>query len=559
MSDAPGLALHEQRPTWPIVVLGAGLILPWLVIFVALPPWLQNFPINDDWAFAKAFRGLLEGRGLNYQGWASMPLLGQFAWAWPWTKALGLSHVTLRISTIVLSWLGLWAFYDLLSQQCVPRRIAVLTTLAMAWTPYMMLLSGSFMTDVPSLSFCLIALALYARAVRGYSLGLLLGATVVALLATTNRQNAIMAPVAAMIILAKDERCRQDPLWWLIIGLPAVVCVFCHCWFIDRPDTVPRRPVLLGPRQVVLYGYVIVHFIGVFLWPMVALVPGRGPWWRWALCLGLMVAGQGFFYGFSIRDNNVGLFPYLAVWFPEALQVQGYYIAGVQPPLYMSTGLRATLTILGLFGGAELLSRLIDFVRRRLGLDILTTFTILQALLLFASTPLYDRYIFVLLPGVFALVIAAGDHSRLRPALGALLIVASGFLSVALTHDWLETNSARWRVANDAVAAGVDPREIDGGREWVAWHSPVMARLRNPQRFIALPRGLNWWTDQSEFDYLPGTYAVSFSDIVYDVEHHAIPSRKVSTETYRLWLAPQERKVFVLKYAPPSEARPPGR
>ena len=559
MSNAPCLVPHKRRPMWPLVLLIAGLVLPWLVIFLALPPALQNFPINDDWAFAKALRGLLEGRGLNYQGWASMPLLGQFVWAWPWTKILGLSHVTLRISTIVLSWLGLWAFYDLLYQQSVPRRIAVLTTLAMAWTPYTMLLSASFMTDVPSLSFCLIALALYARAIRDYNLRRLLWATVVALLATTNRQNAIMAPLAAMIILAKDERCRPDPLWWLIIGLPAVVCVFCHQWFIERPDTVPRRPVLLGPGEMLLYAYVIVHFIGLFLWPLLALVPGRGPWWRSALCLGLMVAGQGFFYGFSIRENNFGLFPYLDVWFPEALQVQGYYLAGVQPPLYMSTGLRATLTVLGIVGGAELLSRLIDFVRARTALDILTAFTALQALLLFASWPLYDRYIFVLLPGVFALVIAAGDLSRARPAVGTVLIVLGFMLSLALTHDWLETNSARWRVATKAVDQGVDPREIDGGREWVAWHSPVMARLRNPPRFIALPRGLNWWTDQREFDYLPGTYAVSFSSVVYDVEHHIIPARIVSSETYRLWLSPEERKVFVLKYAPESEARPSGR
>src|SRR5262249_48522772 len=99
---------------------------------------------------------------------------------------------------------------------------------------------------------------------------------------------------------------------------------------------------------------------------------------------------------------------------------------------------------------------------------------------------------------------------------------------------------------------------IDGGREWVAWHSPVNARLRNPPRFVPLPRGLNWLTDQGEFDYLPGTYAVSFSRAVYDVKHNIIPSRIIASETYRLWLSPQEHKVFVLKYVPTPDARPPG-
>jgi hypothetical protein len=553
--DAPRITLHRLRLMLSTGFVIAGLLLPWLVIFVALPPALENFPVNDDWAFAKAFRGLVEGRGLNYQGWASMPLWGQFVWAWPWTLALGLSHVTLRISTIVLSWLGLWAFYDLLDQQGVPRRIAALTTLALAWTPYMMLLSGSFMTDVPSLSFCLIALALYSRAMRGYNLRLLLWATVPALLATTNRQNAIMAPLAALILLARDQRCRQDSLWWLIVSLPAVACILCHRWFTERPDTVPRWPVLLVPGQVLLYAFVIVHFIGVFLWPVLALVPGRGRWWMWALCLGLMVAAQGFFYGFSIKENNFGLFPYLDPWFPEALQVQGYYIAGVQPPLYMSAGLRAALTIMGILGGAEILSRLIDYIARRPALNILTVFTILQGLLLFASRPLYDRYVFVLLPGAFALVVTAGDLLRPRLALGTLLIVASGILSVAVTHDWLETNSARWRIATRAVQSGLDPREIDGGREWVGWHSAVMARLRNPPRFAELPRGVNYWPDQYEFPGLPGTYAVSFSSVVYDLEHHIIPTRQIDSERYWLWLSPKERKVFVLKYIPRSGAK----
>jgi len=290
-----------------------------------------------------------------------------------------------------------------------------------------------------------------------------------------------------------------------------------------------------------------------------ALVPGRGPWSKWALCLGLMVAAQGIFYGFTISENNVGLFPYLDVWFPEALQIQGYYIAGVQPLLYMSSGLRATLTVLGILGGAEFLSRLIDFVRARPGLDILTAFTILQALLLFASKPLYDRYIFVLLPGVFALVIAAGDLARPRPALGTALIVASGILSVALTHDWLETNSARWRIAARAVNdKGLDARQIDGGREWVGWHSPVIARMRNASRFAELPRGVNYWRDQYEFPFLPGIYAVSFQNQVYDLGHHVVPSRIIDREPYRLWLSPRERLVYLLKYTLESEGRPSG-
>ena len=45
-----------------------------------------------------------------------MPQLGQWLWACPFVWLFGPSHVTLRLSTLVLSWLGLAAFYDLLAE-----------------------------------------------------------------------------------------------------------------------------------------------------------------------------------------------------------------------------------------------------------------------------------------------------------------------------------------------------------------------------------------------------------------------------------------------------------
>jgi hypothetical protein len=89
----------------------------WGLLFVTVPPESQNFPLIDDWAFARGVREFARGQGIHYIHWASMPQLGQWAWALPFVWAFAKLHVALRLSTIVLSWLGLAAFYDLLRRR----------------------------------------------------------------------------------------------------------------------------------------------------------------------------------------------------------------------------------------------------------------------------------------------------------------------------------------------------------------------------------------------------------------------------------------------------------
>src|SRR5919202_557944 len=71
----------------------------WVVLFAAVPPAAQDFPLDDDWAFSRGAFEFLNGRGVRYLNWASMPQLGQWLWAAPFVWLLGESHVALRLST----------------------------------------------------------------------------------------------------------------------------------------------------------------------------------------------------------------------------------------------------------------------------------------------------------------------------------------------------------------------------------------------------------------------------------------------------------------------------
>src|SRR5262249_24086480 len=149
----------------PLAAILLASIGAWAALFSCWPIAQQDFPLFDDWSFARGASIFARGQGIHYGHWAAMPQLGHWLWAFPFIKIMGGAAPAIRISTIILSWLGLAAFYDLLTykNQCSPA-VAAFVCGVLAFNPLFFLLSGTFMTDVPTLSFCLISLCFYQRA-----------------------------------------------------------------------------------------------------------------------------------------------------------------------------------------------------------------------------------------------------------------------------------------------------------------------------------------------------------------------------------------------------------
>jgi hypothetical protein len=544
---------------WLLWLVAAAVVAPWIVIFIVLPPSEQRFALNDDWAFSKGAFKFAAGGGIDYQGWSSMPLLGQWLWALPWIKLLGPSHVTLRLSTIVLSWFGLWAFYDLLRQQGLSQRIAAFTTVALAWSPYFMLLSGTFMTDVPSLTFSFIALALYSRAIRGGEFGQLFLAAGVAMLAVLTRQNTIMAPIAAAAFLALTPERRIDPTYWLAVLFPVALCLAVHFWLRERPDAVPRPIQLLKPEQYLIFPYALLNWVSFFALPVILVSPRPGSRLRWsiafaALALPAVVAWSWHFasraFGFTGPDGaylSASIFPFVAdIWLPET-----HHIWGFDPPLYLWISLRAALTPVAFLAGAGFIVRLIDYIQSSRQPNILILFTALQVCLLPLSQALYDRYLFALLPGTMLVAASSALRSRPRWIAGLAALVVFGAVSLGITHDWLVTHAATWRLGYRAGDVGavtmsgqklkIPPIGLDGGLEWDGFFAPHPSRWRYAG-IVTRTRGLNWPFNEACFDHLGGRFAISYSPMSH--------GRILDREPYSLWLTPGTRFAYLLEWDP---------
>ncbi|HTU18135.1 MAG TPA: glycosyltransferase family 39 protein [Gemmataceae bacterium] len=531
----------------PLLGVLAGSAFAWIVLSIVFSPVQQNFPLNDDWAFARGAFLFARGEGIHYSNWASMPQLGQWVWACPLLWLLGDSFFALRVSTIVLSWFGLWAFYDLLRQEGIPAGQAALATGTLAFNPLFFLLQGTFMTDVPSLSFTLAALALYGRGLRSSGTGWFVGGCVVACLAAATRQNTAAVAVVVALLLWRHRPLRGPLLVWVTVLLPAAVAVAVHLWFQRRLDVRPTKPQLILPQVLLQSPFVIVHCCGLSSLPLLLRKPTFRSWKLFAILAAVMVACAGYWLWYGIYLPYGGLFPYTENMltpygaFAGTRGGLGPYVAG-ERPLLLGTPSRVMLSLLGCAAGALLVVRAVRSLAERGGLSLLPLLTLLQVPFILIIPAYFDRYLLFFLPGALALALSTSMSEKsetgwLRLQLAALVVLGS--VSLGLMHDWLAWNTARWELGQRAIdRRHIDPCDIEGGVEWDGWYAGIGGPRRRTEtpRWPVLPFTREWCPR------IRGRFVLSFSDVR--------GYRRLDAASYSMWLIPGRRQFYFLELPP---------
>jgi hypothetical protein len=538
-------------PIWPIVAAIGLSLAAWMLILATVPASGQNFPLGDDWAFGHSFVDLADGKGLNYREFASMPQLGQWLWAWPFYMVVHPPLFALRLSTIVLGWVGLVALYDLFRQEGVSHHRAAFLTAVMGMNALWFLLQGTFMTDVPALAFSLIGLACYGRAIESGRGTWLIPATIAAVLGAITRQNCIVVPAVALYFAWRRQRLARFA-WWVSVLLPMVAAIGTHVWFVRRPDILPPvfRP--RPPEIVLIAPFAILHTCGLMCLPAMAL--GRRP-----RSLRLLAGCTLLMFGMAIYwAGNWALIPSFdkEPYFPYTIPILsptgpfgGHFQVGMGPTLLPMT-MRKVLSFAGCVGGGYLLGAIIEFVQERRPVGLVSSFVGLHLILLFFAPWFLDRYFLVLLPG--ALLLMGGNADllplpRIQWAAGLILLAGGAVFSVALMHDWLSWNRIRWQMGREALARDIDPWEIEGGFEWDGWYAP-MPRPDPPPPGVFRPHRMVLHYSEEKFTNVRGKYAMGFSRFARTFPPDISPRvREVRSEEYTLWTSPGKSKVLWLE------------
>lgn len=539
------------------------IIAAWLVMEVLVDP-RGDFPLNDDWCYARSVLVLLKEHKLRLLGIVPMTLVAQVVWGALFCLVLGATHTALRISTVVLGLGGLLATYGLLREARVLRWIAVIGCMIVAVNPLYFELSNTFMTDVPFSAVVLMSMYLYVRALRRDSAIELVAATVLACIATLIRQLGLMLPLsfAVACLVTNGFRARAIVRSAVPVVIVLAVLIAYQEWLKLNglmPSYYSKQAHMykmftssgwdfwiLGITHVARCSFV---YFGLFAFPFLMLAYGRS--WeaisrklKTANTIVAVICSSAVLIWMLVRNE----------WMP--LKKAGgdcLLDLGVGPSLLTDQFLKrmnhlptaptwfwVTVSLVGVVGGGLLIRHLLSaaealfiqksksvspFDRGYIAFVLAAVFLYLAPIVSLTAMVYFDRYFLCAVPLVLVLIALTGGLSarldRWDITSALVVILLFGAFSVGAVHDYLEWNRTRWTALGVLVLRdGVSANRIDGGYEFNGWYHY---------------RGVDqhWWR------VIRDDYMISFGPV---------PGYKVIERyPYRRWMPPGEGQILVLR------------
>lgn len=503
-------------------LLFPGLLgLAWVACAILINP-IGDFPLNDDWAFGLPVEVMLRDQALRFTDWHAMSLIAQVFWGALFCLPMGFSFTALRISTLTWGLVGLVGMYFLLRHLGASRRDAAFGASVLGFNPLYLLLSHSFMTDIPFLVLMIVSILLLMRGTDLGRDGELIAGLVLACLSMFIRQIGLMVLIG--FLLAYPLRRGFGKRWVLLAIFPAALSM-ALLWLFERyllsigemPGAYTQKPdsikafvndlvhLRLGALKAPIWiSVVVLLYVGLCalpyaLWvaPTVLgrLAPARRTAARW-LVAGVIVGVTTLLtlrgWLMPLVGNQLNKFGMGLITIPGAP-------SGPPRPFWIGiTGLAVTgaaLMILSLavLTGEKWLTRGTASAHRSWPWQVIFLLAVgvfNLAPIAFAYGPVWDRYFLVFVPLLLGLIAALGHGQEIVPSplvgwLSASVMVIYLTFGVVATHDYLAWNRALWATATELHDQwGIPKDKINGGFEY---NNFVDARERLRTRWVHRP------------------------------------------------------------------------
>lgn len=536
------------------------LTLFWIFICIIIN-FTGNFPLGDDWAYAKPVEEFLRTGRMHITDWSSMTLVGHIWWGALFTKIFGFSFDVLRISTLTMALSAILATYCIIRRLTTDSFYGFLGAVIFMISPHFIRYSFSFCTDVTFLGFAFWGIYFLLSFVEEeklyqYALGVLL-----IMYSFLIRDVAIVVPPAFALAYGLKNKFRFDKLAAvLIINLLVAAEYFAYRYWLTNIHGMTGMmdyskdmlfeiwssgPVAFFHRYTrnVYYSF---SYFGYAMLPIAALIVPtffkRSSKLIWAVLACTAAAGIllalyminafGLSHGYFREFLSDFLFKFLSnrslhniandlVWTPSNSLLITYILA--------ITAVGMSLLIISIKNVFDYFQN----VRWKFKGGVEFIFLIAAAYYAIILTQeIFGRYLLLPLPLLVGLLLYWNNFelkSKAGKGFFTGIIIIMAFLSLAGTQDFFAFERAKWRgldyLTNDLK---ISPKEIDGGFEFNAWHLYDFHYKKKP--------GKNWWWVE---------------DDKYIVSHGVIPGyRVIKTFDYSLWLPPGRRThAVVLKRA----------
>lgn len=474
-----------------------GILIVLFLLVVCLVNPFRELSKDDDWAYALTVRHLLETGDYKLHDWASANMPVQIYWGALFSKLFSYSFSALRLSTLTLLFVSLIGFYFMLRDFGSDDTEAGILSLALLASPLVMLFGFSFMTCVPFMSWVILSLWLYMRAIRQKDYIVMALASLCACAAIGTRQLGVALPIGLFATWMLDRRNSSIYMAGLLLPLLASIWQF---WFVITRPTLGMTmcinqeiAYLSNFRQFIVEIFwrptIIFQYLGLFLWPLLPLyallVLKVKKSWIWGIYIVVGVA-----YGYIIREALMPSIPYnLAAHFNR--------LEGVAFPLTVLTAVIAIVL------GWVLLQ--IDWRAQAERFLVLTFLTLLGLVLIYQE--LLDEYLIAFIPFILFML----GQKRPWPKLVRVSTATFCLIALAVSSLWtyviLERKQAYWKAAEALHSTGIASEQIYAG-EWSYYHSAFQEWLESGQNDLSsffsewLPKRISnaryWIVDSSD-------------------------------------------------------------
>jgi hypothetical protein len=196
-----------------------------------IDPLREALNEDDSFSYARSVQYFLDTGGYRADSWTAANMPVQIMFGAALAKIFGYSLGILRVSTLIIFSFGLAAFYRLLRDFGSSDKIAGLFALGLLCSPPVLLFSFSFMTDVQFMSWMIIALWLYAKALRLNDMRWIFFASMTSAAAIGTRQFGMALISSLCIVWALQYRTmRSLPFFGVGLFAPSLAAGW-QIWF----------------------------------------------------------------------------------------------------------------------------------------------------------------------------------------------------------------------------------------------------------------------------------------------------------------------------------------
>lgn len=477
------------------------LLLLYGLSLLVVKPW-GDYPLNDDWAYAKSVKIFMETGKIDIGDWPAMTLATHILWGSLFVKIFGFSFLVLRLSTWISMCIGMFFLFKLVFKLSENKVIAFLACLALLFNPIYYNVSNSFMTDVDFLTLLIVGSYVAYLFITTQRWVYLIALLPLSLALTLLRQYGVILPAAVVVtVLFLKNRWKYFPfaLLLLVIVYGALLYYENYLHKVLSADAAYQFSGNVNPTKPKFwsnlisgistrYKIVLIHmFFHTFIlsFPFVpALVKSAG--YKKALMVLVVMTGLVLwqFAGYPLQVGNV--------FSDSAVGVDGTYetLIGTYTghPHFYEPGYAVFLDSLKIIflsiSGSTFILAVLQFFKAGLKFDPARFFFVLlfaaYLVMVLITDTFFDRYQIPVI--LLSLVLFSSLYRQFKPSPSLVLLPASIILYITVlgSRDYMTLNELKWKTYYELRdKEGIARNKILGSFEIVCWNDGEYCKYFN--------------------------------------------------------------------------------